>query len=318
MDFEEFLKKYQKKEVREYPHKIPPAPLLSVMVQTYQHKNFIEDCLDSILSQQTQFHFEILIGEDGSTDGTRQICMEYAEEYPDKIRLFLHHPENKIKVLDYTTGNFNAFYNFFAANGKYIAFCEGDDLWTDPLKLQKQVDLLETNNEHIFNFHSFTEVDKEKRPIPARVTLTQPTHDIISENLKRLVFHPLLSTVCFRNSFKDKIPQGMAEVINVDSFLISLMGNFGSAGFLDNIAPSLYRRHLGGIWGEKDLKQKLIIKLSTYQNLIQHYKSTGDQNIASYFSKEFRRHQKMLIFKSIRSFDLKLVLAETKKIFKLY
>ena len=72
----------------------------------------------------------------------REICIEYAQKYPEKIRLFLHHPSNKIKVLDIITGNFNGFYNFYNTRGNYIAFCEGDDYWTDPLKLQKQVDYL--------------------------------------------------------------------------------------------------------------------------------------------------------------------------------
>ncbi|MDZ7795668.1 MAG: glycosyltransferase [Candidatus Marinimicrobia bacterium] len=65
--------------------------LVSVVVVTYQHSNYIKDCLDGILMQKTDFPVEILLGEDASTDGTREICIEYANKYPDKIRLFLHH-----------------------------------------------------------------------------------------------------------------------------------------------------------------------------------------------------------------------------------
>ena len=140
-----FIKKYQKKEVKQYPNKVLNKPLVSVCVQTYQHANYIKQCLDGILMQKTTFPFEILLGEDNSTDGTREICLEYAKKYPKKIRLFLHARENNIKINGQPTGRFNFVYNLFSAKGKYIALCEGDDYWTDPLKLQKQVDFLEKN-----------------------------------------------------------------------------------------------------------------------------------------------------------------------------
>ncbi len=97
--------------------------------------------------QKTNFQFEILLGEDASTDGTREICIEYAKKYPNKIKLFLHSRENNIKINGQQTGRFNFLYNLSSACGKYIALCEGDDYWTDPLKLQKQVDFLEANPE---------------------------------------------------------------------------------------------------------------------------------------------------------------------------
>ncbi len=139
-DFNFLKKKYQKKVVQELAGNAPKNPVVSICVQTYQHVNYIRECLDGILMQETTFPFEILLGEDNSTDGTREICMEYAMKFPDKIRLFLHHRENNIKINGSPTGRFNFFYNFHKARGKHIALCEGDDYWTDPLKLQKQVD----------------------------------------------------------------------------------------------------------------------------------------------------------------------------------
>ena len=143
MDFQNFKKKYQKIKPEEVVNTTASEPLVSICVQTYQHVDFIKDCLDGILKQETSFPFEILLGEDASTDGTREICLEYAEKYPDKIRLFLHHRENNIKINGKPTGRFIFLYNMFSARGKYIALCEGDDYWTDPLKLQKQVGFLE-------------------------------------------------------------------------------------------------------------------------------------------------------------------------------
>lgn len=142
---ENFLKTYQKVPVIEYQNVAHENPLLSVSVLAYQHKNYIKQCLDGILMQQTNFPIEILIGEDDSTDGTREICIEYANKHPKVIRLFLHSRENNIIRNGSPTWHFNSLYNSLNANGKYIALCEGDDYWTNPYKLQKQVDFLKAN-----------------------------------------------------------------------------------------------------------------------------------------------------------------------------
>ncbi len=123
-------------------------PLVSVSVVTYRHAGYIRECLDGILMQRTDFPFEVIVGEDGSTDGTREICEEYARRHPDRIRLF-----NRDRTLsqyvdeDGRTVRFNGLWNRMSVCGKYVAFCEGDDYWTDPLKLQKQVDWLESHPE---------------------------------------------------------------------------------------------------------------------------------------------------------------------------
>jgi glycosyltransferase involved in cell wall biosynthesis len=147
MNFAEFKEKYQKIKVDLFLNHVTEYPLVSVCVQTYQHVAYVKDCLDGILMQRTNFPFEILLGEDQSTDGTREICIEYAQKYPDKIRLFLHHRENNIKIDGRQTGKFNFLYNLFSSRGKYMAMCEGDDYWTDPLKLQKQVDEMEAHSD---------------------------------------------------------------------------------------------------------------------------------------------------------------------------
>src|SRR5690554_5823117 len=145
MEFEVFKEKYQHKSVVEYPNRVIDKPAVSVCVPTYQHVAYIQECLDSIIKQKTTFPFEIIVGEDNSTDGTREICIKYANRYPTKIRLLLHNKENKVSVLGKTTGGFNNLYNFYSAKGKYIARCEGDDYWTDIYKLQKQFDFMEAN-----------------------------------------------------------------------------------------------------------------------------------------------------------------------------
>ena len=122
-------------------------PLVSVVTITYNHAPYIAKCIEGVLMQQVNFPMEFIIAEDCSTDGTRAICEEYAKKYPDLIRLLP------------SEGNMGAVMNeqraFEAARGKYIATCEGDDYWTDPLKLQKQVDFLESHSDYSVCFHRF-------------------------------------------------------------------------------------------------------------------------------------------------------------------
>ena len=107
MTFEEFKNIYQKAPVEVDQNELIETPLVSVCVQTYQHASFIQECLDGILMQETDFRFEILIGEDASADGTREICVEYAKRFPDIIRLFLHDRRNNIFINGKQTGRFN-------------------------------------------------------------------------------------------------------------------------------------------------------------------------------------------------------------------
>lgn len=115
--------------------------LVSISCITYNHSPYIRQCLDGFLMQRTNFAFEVLIHDDCSTDGTTEIIKEYEAKYPDIIKP-IYEEENQ-----YQQGkpSGSAVWNFPRAKGKYIAMCEGDDYWIDPLKLQKQVDVLEAD-----------------------------------------------------------------------------------------------------------------------------------------------------------------------------
>lgn len=128
------------------------TPKVSVLVLTYNHEKYISKALDSILMQNVNFNYEILIGDDASTDDTVAILKEYRKNYPDKIRLFL----NKVN-LGATRNAYNIFMN---AKGNYLATCEGDDYWTDESKLQLQIDFLESHRDFVGCTHKFTIVDE--------------------------------------------------------------------------------------------------------------------------------------------------------------
>lgn len=126
-------------------------PLVSICSITYNHAPYIRECLDGFLMQKTDFPYEIIINDDCSTDGTTEIIKEYAEKYPDIIHPIFH-DENQ-----YQKGVRGMFQHFVIphAKGKYIALCEGDDYWIDPLKLQKQVDFLESHPDYGMCYTNF-------------------------------------------------------------------------------------------------------------------------------------------------------------------
>ena len=123
-------------------------PLVSIVCVTYNHAAYIRDALDGFLMQKTNFSYEICLGEDESIDETKDICREYQKKNPGKIRLFERSRENVIFVDNKATGRFNFIETLKESRGKYIAICDGDDYWTDPYKLQKQIDFLEENEKY--------------------------------------------------------------------------------------------------------------------------------------------------------------------------
>ena len=130
------------------------TPLVSVNIITYNHVKYIEQTLEGVLKQQVNFLFDIVICDDYSTDGTRDILIVYEKEFPDKIKLRFRDKNIGLKN--------NYFDNINACEGKYVAICEGDDFWTDEKKLQKQISFLENHPAYSMCFHSALEVHEYK------------------------------------------------------------------------------------------------------------------------------------------------------------
>ena len=129
-------------------------PLVSIRCLVYNHEPFLRQCLDGFVMQKTTFPFEAIVHDDASTDGSAAIIREYAEKYPDIIKP-IYETENQYSKHDGSLGR-----NITAVadpNAKYIATCEGDDYWTDPNKLQLQVDFLESHSDYYMSCHAFTE-----------------------------------------------------------------------------------------------------------------------------------------------------------------
>lgn len=123
--------------------------MVTIRCITYNHEPYIRQCLEGFIMQKTNFRFEAIVHDDASTDGTANIIREYAEKYPDIIKP-IYETENQYSKLDGSIQRIMSEH----IHGKYVAMCEGDDYWIDPLKLQKQVDFLESNLEYSMCAHN--------------------------------------------------------------------------------------------------------------------------------------------------------------------
>lgn len=274
MNLEEFKNRFQKVAVVHHPEKVSSAPVVSVCVTAYQHAGFIGECLENIINQKTNFKYEILLGEDASSDGTREICVNYANQYPEKIRLFLHDRKNAIRINGFPNGRFNFLYNLFSAQGKYIALCDGDDFWTDSLKLQKQFDFLEANQDCVMCYHGYNN--------------RFDNGDL--GNLKKN--KPLPLTMFFRNDIQDMPDLTLCP--NADRFLITYLSLKGDIKFLEEVQPSVRRVHAGGVMSSVGNEQKLARQAATWSNI---YDSFMHSRLSKklHFKKSFYQY-KMLVF----------------------
>ncbi|MDB6028212.1 MAG: putative glycosyltransferase [Verrucomicrobiales bacterium] len=213
---------------------------VSVAMITYNHERFIVQAIESVLMQKTAFKFELVIGDDCSTDRTRSAVIDMQRRYPDKISVLLH-PTN-IGMMP----NFMA--TLRACKGKYIALLEGDDFWTASDKLQAQVDLLDSNPELAIAFHNTTVVDNngiEQQLFPLRVKKEVFT---LEDLLECDCMMPTCS-VMYRNRLFTDFPIWYSEMAMGDLPLHVLNARFGNIGFSEKIMAA-YRIHSGGVWTE--------------------------------------------------------------------
>lgn len=185
-------------------------PQISVIVTTYNQEKTIGRTLDSILMQQCRVPFEIVIGEDCSSDGTLAVCQKYAEKHPDIIRVIANKPNKGIAN--------NYFDCILAAQGEYIADCAGDDFWIDPLKLEKEVMILEQcpdvtlvhTDWNSYNEMTGTSTPSPQKPFTAPITSGQQMLEAIITQTRIPVIH--LCTSLYRASV-------IRQALHDDSFL---------------------------------------------------------------------------------------------------
>jgi len=236
--------------------------MVSVIMVTYNHDKYISKAIESVLDQETKFNFELVIGEDSSTDNTRNIIEEYRKKQPNKIRLFsgdknVGSTQNEITIIK-------------ASKGKYLAFCEGDDYWTDSFKLQKQVDFLEANPDYGL-VHS--DVNHFNQKTGELTIAYNKRNDIVipSGNIFQFLMDPSHSiktmTVCLRRDLLSKYYLGNETIMTsnwkmIDISIWLMLSYYSKIKYMD-VVTATYR-----LLPESMSRTQNAVKLNDFHNKI--------------------------------------------------
>lgn len=246
------------------------VPLVSICCFTFNQELYIKQTIESLLMQRTSFPFEIIIHDDASTDNNRQIIKEYAKEYPDIIKPIFQN-ENKYSKygINYQFANVSR-----TALGKYIAYCDGDDYWIDPLKLQKQVDFLEANSDYGL-VHTKAAVFDETKMI------FEGTHGYDIFSFEDLLFENSIAslTVCLRTNLlieylNEVMPDEYVKWTAEDFPAWLWFIQHSKIKFMEDVT-SVYRKRLGSISHIKDDFKRLYFSEGIY-NIVNYYLSNCD------------------------------------------
>ncbi|HAY3507525.1 GNAT family N-acetyltransferase [Elizabethkingia anophelis] len=261
-------------------------PEINVFLMVYNHASYLKTCLDSILNQEVNNNFIINVGEDNSKDESRAILREYQDKFPGKFKMLLHEHNigamaNQISILK-------------SCNGKYIAMCEGDDYWTSPDKLAKQIEYLENNLDCNLVYHRSEVLDEESGEIELE-KLNNPEfpmkRDLSYFALNGNFMHT--ATVMYRNNFK--LPEKLFSGVVGDYILWFLNGEKGLYGYIPDIM-SVYRFWGGSTWGKKKTYFKVkgtLVMLKMLKDYIE------DINVKNNLSKQMERNIKLLSLKDL-------------------
>ncbi len=245
-------------------------PLVSILCVTYNQSAFIIQTLSSFLEQKTNFRFEIVIGDDCSTDGTLEILRSWANRYPDVIKLLSGGPN--------VGPHLNWKRTYEACLGRYIAMCDGDDRWTDPLKLQKQFDYMESHTNCALTFGN---VQAHKNGCVEYNYIGGAKMDLSSEILQHA---PPINTltVMFRNVLGEMPPEIFACGAG-DLFTWSLLGQHGYGHYMPEILPSIYNQHPGGVHSLALPAIQQRLRMKTFYAAYHYYSRIGRPELAMYF-----------------------------------
>ena len=220
---------------------------VSVLIITYNQEEVVAQAVNSALMQEVNFPYEIVIGEDVSTDRTREIVLEFQKQHPDKIRVMLRDPatseRDRARGLG---GKTNFVQGLQDCRGEYVALLDGDDYWTSPHKLQKQVDFLDTHPECALCFHDVLMIFDDGKTEPRNFSSPHrkpisTVEDLLSEN-----FIPTCS-VLYRRRPQDEFPEWLLTTPTGDWGLHIINARHGKIGYLNEVM-GVYRIHRGGNW----------------------------------------------------------------------
>lgn len=249
-----------------------PNPIVSICCTVFNHEKYLEQTFKGFLSQKVNFPFEIVINDDCSTDGSAEIIRKYEKKFPDIIKP-IYQKENQhskgVRPMAQLV--------FPRARGKYIALCEGDDYWTDPDKLQKQVDFLESHTDYSMCCTNFSIIDEDGKLIQETGWGKDKSNPVIT-HLHMLEYYTpkFLTSVMRRSAIPVPFPDQIRGISNGDTFLFSYVALSGPARFID-INTGCYRVNRGGVWSMKSESRRNEMKYNTFVLLKSFYTKPEQQ-----------------------------------------
>ncbi len=266
-------------------------PKLSVIMITYKHEKFIEQAINSILEQQTDFNFELIIGNDNSPDSTHEVVTRIIKDHPKSALIKYFKNEENLGA------NSNYIKAYSAGSGEFIAVCEGDDYWNDPFKLQKQVEFLERNPEYVLSYHNAISIDVNGKVL-GEIPNGNPPEEFSREALMR-GNQPLPLTLCYRRL--NLLPVELESITNGDTFLISVLGTMGKGRYVE-IDPAYYRIHEGGVWSMTSSIKKLESKITSYRVIRNYHNSNNNPDVADYYDNKIKKAYKSISLCNLKKY----------------
>lgn len=238
--------------------------MVSVFVVAYNEERYIRQALDSILDQKVNFKYEVIVHDDASTDKTSDIVKEYERKHPGIVKGIYQDSNKYQKGIQFVVG-----YMYPAAAGKYIAYCDGDDYWTDPYKLQKQADFLESNPEYTMCQHAFSFLYEDKKEIKANHTYSGDQDMCIDEFIQWDGLKvPQIGTWMFRRDLAANRPKlfhmiAIEGVMSIsDRPLAIYLALQGKVRYMDEVM-SVWRRHSKTMFTRYTEKRMVAFQTST-------------------------------------------------------
>ncbi len=287
-----------------------PAPLVSVCCLTYNHQDTIAQAIEGVLAQQTDFPIELIIHDDASTDRTPEIVREYAARYPDLIRPIFQ-TENQ-----YHNCNLAKTFVNPIIRGSYVAICEGDDFWTDPNKLQIQIDCMKQDPEIALCFHAVEQLDTDGSLMPYRPL--KASGQVATELVIKRggMFCPSVSLV-FRRDVMDAWPafRDAADVYDYPSQVLAAV--MGKVYYIDR-PMGTYRFASEGSWTANQVRATDFVHIENEVNWLglfneyteKRYQSAIDYHLAHLYFTEYRKNIDPQMKQKVKQYTANLTLRE--------
>lgn len=233
--------------------------MVTIRCLVYNHEPYLRQCLDGFVMQQTNFRFEAIVHDDASTDGSAAIIREYAAKYPDIIKP-IYETENQYSKRD---GSIRRIMNEHT-HGKYVAMCEGDDYWTDSLKLQKQVDFLESHPDYVMCWHQCRFYYQAEN----KFTIDYPSsgiETITSSDFLNGLSMPQTLTLLYKREALDLKAHEKSKFVG-DIVLYYMLLMHGKGHCMGEVM-GVYRIHGNGAWSGANLEKKFLWELKARMSI---------------------------------------------------